>query len=71
MSNIEQLESDLKALNDERAIIGERAKAIAAELDKLRTAKAVEDDLAAIERKHNVQLVRPEGIQSAEAVNGQ
>ena len=69
--SVEQLEQDLQAINNERATLGERAKLVAKELDAARVSLELEADLAKLEKKHGVQLVRPEGIESAEAVNGQ
>lgn len=65
------LERKRQKLMVERAAIHHEQREVAAELDRRYSEYALETDLAELERKHNIQLVRPDGIESAEAVNGQ
>lgn len=67
---IEELESELKAINDQRDALSKRAKELAAELDKKRHIEAARARLAAMsgpEREALALVIEAETIPSAES----
>lgn len=71
MIPIDELQAQQQALTDEIRAQQERLRVLAHTISDRQVAEALEADLAGLERKHGVHLVRPVGIQSAEGVNGQ
>lgn len=68
VEELEKINQDL--MRKKAAIRAEQLKVVAA-MDAKATKEALERDIANVEKKHNVQIVRPAGIESAEGVNGQ